>query len=58
MTHGSRTPAEYRHGRTIFIAGLVVIGVCLFVATAWLSLYVPVAVENDGSLIEGLHQQR
>jgi len=58
MTHGSRTPVEYRHGRTILIAGLVLIGVCLFAATVWLSLCVPVAVENEGSLIEGLHRQR
>ena len=56
MAHGSRTLVEYRHRRTIFIAALSVIGVCLFVATVWLSLCVPLAVENEGGPIEGLYR--
>jgi len=56
MTHGSRTPVEYRHRRTIFISALALIGACLLAATIWLSFCVPLAVENEGGLIEGLYR--
>lgn len=54
MTHGSRTSIDSRHRRTIFIAALIVIGVCLFAALAALSVVVPLAVEDESSLIEEL----
>ncbi len=51
MTYDSRTFIDSRHRRTILIAALIVAGVCLLVIAAWLSLGVPVAVEDEGSLI-------
>lgn len=56
MTHGSRTLFEYRHRRMIFVAALIVTGVCLFVVTVWLSFCVPLALEDEGDLIEGLYR--
>lgn len=56
MTHDSRTIADYRHQSTIFIAALVVIGVCLFATVVALSFCVPPAIEDEGGLIEGLYQ--
>lgn len=54
MTHGSRTLIDSRHRRTIFIAALIVIGVCLFAVAVGLSLCVPLPVEDETELIEGL----
>jgi hypothetical protein len=56
MTHDSRTLIDPRHRRTIFIAALIVTGVCLFAAIAGLSLSVPLALEDEIGLIEGLHR--
>ena len=53
MTQDSRTRIESRNRRTIFIAALIALGVCLFVVTAWLSLHEPLAVEEESGLIEG-----
>lgn len=54
MTHGSRRLIDSRYRRTIFIAALILIGVCLFAAVVALSFVVPLAVEDESSLIEGL----
>lgn len=54
MTHGSRTSIDSRHRRTIFIAALIAIGVCLFVAAVSLSLLVPLPVEDENGPIEAL----
>ena len=56
MTHGSLTLVDLRHRRTILIAALIVVGACLLASAAWLSLDVPLAVEDEGSLIEELYQ--
>ncbi|HEV2518734.1 MAG TPA: hypothetical protein VGV07_26040 [Devosia sp.] len=56
MTYDSVTLIVSRHQRTIFIAALIVIGFCLLAATVWLSLCVPMAIENEGSLVEGLYR--
>lgn len=55
MTDGSRILVDQRHRRTMLIITLIVIGVCLFVIAAWLSLFVPIAVEEDSRLMEGLY---
>lgn len=55
MTHGSPELLDDRHRSQIFIAALIVIGVCLFTAIVWLSLCAPLAIEDEGSLIEGLY---
>jgi len=52
MKHGSQTPIHARHQGTIFIAALVMCGVFLFAAVACLSLCVPLATEDESSLIE------
>ncbi len=54
--HGSLTSTEYRRGRTILIAALIVIGVCLFAVIAGLSLCVPLALEDESSLVGGLYR--
>lgn len=56
MTHGSRTLIGSRHRRTIFIAALIVIGVCLFAVAVGLSFCVPLPVEGEVGLIEGLYR--
>lgn len=54
MTHGSRTSIDSRYRRTILIAALIVIGVCLFTAAVSLSLLVPLPVEDESGPIEAL----
>ena len=58
MAHDSRTIGEYRYRRTALISALVVIGICLFSAVVFLSFCVPLAIEDDGGLIEGLYHLR
>lgn len=53
MAHGSQTLIDDRHQRTVFIIALITGGVLLFAAIVWLSLCVPLAIENEGNLIEG-----
>lgn len=55
MTHDSRTFVEARYRRTLFIAALFMIGVCLFASIVWLSICVPLAIEDESSLLEGLY---
>lgn len=54
MTHGSRTSIDSRYRRTILIAALIVIGVCLFTAAVSLSFLVPLPVEDESGPIEAL----
>lgn len=54
MTHGSRTSIDSRYRRTILIAALIVIGVCLFAAAVSLSFLVPLPVEDESGSIEAL----
>jgi hypothetical protein len=54
MTHDSRTSIEARHRRTILIAALALIGVCLFAATAGLSFCVPLSVDDENGSSEEL----
>lgn len=56
MTHGSRTLIDSRHRRTIFIAALIVIGICLFAVAIGLSFCVPLPVEDEAGLFEGLYR--
>ena len=58
MAHDSRTIDEYRYRRMAFIAALVVIGICFFFAVVFLSFCVPLAVEDDRGLTEGLYYLR
>ncbi len=52
MTHDSRTSFDSRHRRTILVATLIVIGVCLFALTVGLSFCVPMADEDETGLVE------
>jgi multisubunit Na+/H+ antiporter MnhC subunit len=52
MTHDSRTSFDSRHRRTILVATLIVIGVCLFALTVGLSFCVPMADEDESGLVE------
>lgn len=54
MTHGSRIRIDSRYRRTILIAALIGIGVCLLAAAIGLSFCVPLPVEDESGLIEGL----
>jgi hypothetical protein len=56
MTHGSPELLDDRHRRRIFIAALIMWGVCLFVVIVWLSFCTPLAIEDENGLIEELYR--
>lgn len=47
MTHDSRTSTDSRHRRTLLIAALIAIGVCLFAATVGLSILLPLSADEE-----------